>query len=246
MLARTERVGGREAGVSVRYAIYLAPPADSALWAFGSAIIGYDAGTGADLDPPDLCGFDAATWHDLTAEPRRYGFHGTLKAPFRLAEGVTEDDLFSAAAKLAQGHHAFELSSLDVQGLGSFIAIVPGRPVPALMDLAADAVVHLDHLRAPLSPEEVARRRPDSLSHRQRELLGLYGYPYVLDEFRFHMTLTGPLPPDVQPHALNALCDAYAASAAPLPVEVADIAVYRQDASGGRFRILHRAPLRRV
>lgn len=230
--------------MSVRYAIYLAPPGDGPLWAFGSSIIGYDAETGAELVAPDLSGFDLATWHDLTAEPRRYGFHGTLKAPFRLAEGRSEADLVAAVAALAQGHHVFELAALEVQALGSFIAIVPACPVPALLDLAADAVRELDAFRAPLSDAEIARRRPERLSQRQRELLDLYGYPYVLEEFRFHMTLTGPLPEEVQPHALNALCAAYAASPAHRPVAVADIALYRQDRPDARFRLRHRLPLR--
>lgn len=232
--------------MSVRYAIYLAPPADTPLWAFGSSIIGYDAEMGVELVPPDLSGFDPVTWHELTAEPRRYGFHGTLKAPFRLADGKDEAALVTAVEALAHGHHVFELAGLEVQALGSFIAIVPGRPVPALLDLAADAVRELEPFRAPLSEAEVARRRPERLSQHQRELLEIYGYPYVLDEFRFHMTLTGSLAEDVRPHALNALSDAFAAANANLPVTVSDIAIYRQDEPSARFRLRHRAPLRPV
>ncbi len=79
----------QEPAVSVRYAVYLAPPCDSVLWRFGSAVVGYDADSGLDCPPPDLAGFAPEDWHVLTEEPRRYGFHGTLKAPFRLAEAWT-------------------------------------------------------------------------------------------------------------------------------------------------------------
>ncbi|MFG1464037.1 DUF1045 domain-containing protein [Xanthobacter sp. DSM 24535] len=229
--------------MSPRYAVYLAPPADGALWAFGSTVIGYDAASGADLLPPSLAGFDAETWHALTGEPRRYGFHGTLKAPFRLAEGLDEADLFAAVAAFAAGYRPFELPPLDVQALGAFVALVPTVPVPALLDLAACAVVELDPMRAPLTPEEVARRRPDRLSARQMAYLERHGYPYVLEEFRFHMTLTGALDEPTCAHALNSLNEAYAASGAHLPVRIDDIAIYRQSEAGQCFRILHRAPL---
>ncbi|MEW6123692.1 MAG: DUF1045 domain-containing protein [Pseudomonadota bacterium] len=230
--------------MTARYAIYLAPPPDSFLWSFGSRVIGYDAATGEDLCAPDLSGFDAETWRDLTAEPRRYGFHGTLKAPFRLADGLAEPDLIAGVDAFAGGHHAFELAGLEVAALGSFVALTPGLPLPALTALADEAVAELDRLRAPLTPAEIARRRPDDLSARQRDHLERYGYPYVFEDFRFHMTLTGPLSEDQRPHAFNALCDAYAVASAHLPVAISDLCVFRQAEPGGRFRILHRAPLR--
>ncbi|MEP9366435.1 DUF1045 domain-containing protein [Xanthobacter sp. VNH20] len=229
--------------MSPRYAIYLAPPGDSALWSFGSGVLGYDALTGAELAPPALAGFDDETWHGLTQDPRRYGFHGTLKAPFRLAEDLDEADLFAAVAAFATGYRPFELPPLEVQALGAFVALVPTTPVPALLDLAACAVVELDGLRAPLTAQEVARRRPERLSARQLEHLQRYGYPYVLEDFRFHMTLTDALDEPTCAHAVNALCEAYAASGAHLPVLIEDIAIYRQSEAGERFRILHRAPL---
>lgn len=232
--------------MSVRYAVYLAPPAESFLWAFGSSIVGYDAVTGETLPPPHLAGFDGETWHALTAEPRRYGFHGTLKAPFRLAEGRSQDDLLDAVADLARQHHAFELGALEVREIGSFIALVPPSPAPALSDLAERAVLELDGFRAPLNGGEIARRRPDALSQRQRDYLDRYGYPYVLEEFRFHMTLTGPLEDGVRSHALNSLSEAFLASGAAMPLEVGDIAVYRQDSRDVPFRVVSRAPLRRV
>lgn len=229
--------------MTARYAVYLAPPPDSFLWSFGSRVIGYDAATGGDAVPPDLSGFDAETWRDLTAEPRRYGFHGTLKAPFRLAEGRGEADLIGAVDQLAGGHHAFELAGLEVRALGSFIALVPAIPIPALAALAESAVTELDGLRAPLTPAEMARRRPEALSARQRDHLERYGYPYVFEDFRFHMTLTGPLKEGARSHAFNALTDACAVASAHLPVDISDVCLFRQEGPDARFRIVHRAAL---
>lgn len=226
-----------------RYAVYYAPPEDGALWAFGSAVVGYDAALGVDLLAPDLAGFDGEAWHALTEEPRRYGFHGTLKPPFRLAEGVGEGDLLAAVETLAAGHHGFELPPLVVCEIGNFIALVPSAPAPALTDLADRLVVELDPFRAQLTPEEVARRRPERLSARQRAYLDRHGYPYVLEEFRFHMTLSGPLEEEQRAHALNALRDAFVACGAGLPPRVEDVALFRQDVPGARFRIVARLPL---
>ncbi|WP_454914672.1 DUF1045 domain-containing protein [Xanthobacter sediminis] len=226
-----------------RYALYLAPAAESPLWRFGSAIIGYDAETGADVPPPAIAGFDPEKWHALTAEPRRYGFHGTLKAPFRLADGKTEADLDALLRDFAAEHHPFELPPLVVKAIGAFVALVPPVPVPTLEDISRCAVIELEPARAPLTAEETARRRPDRLSARQRAYLDRYGYPYVCEEFRFHMTLTGPLPDDVRAHAANALADAYAASSADAPTRIADVGLYVQAEPGGRFRLARRIPL---
>lgn len=226
-----------------RYAVYLAPPADGALWRFGSAALGYDAETGAAPAAPDIAGFDAAAWHQATAEPRRYGFHGTLKAPFRLADGAGEDDLARLMARCAAGHHAFEMPPLEVRAIGPFVALVPAVAAPKLEDLARSAVLELDGLRAPLSASEIARRKPDRLSARQLGYLEAYGYPYVLDEFRFHMTLTGPLPEPERVQALNALTAAYAASGADVPATITDMALYVQEPGVPQFRLVQRFAL---
>ncbi|UJX47585.1 DUF1045 domain-containing protein [Xanthobacter sp. YC-JY1] len=227
-----------------RYAVYLAPPADGALWRFGSAVLGYDAETGDAPAAPDIAGFDAEAWHAATAEPRRYGFHGTLKAPFRLADGASEDDLAQLMALSAAGHHAFEMPPLEVRAIGSFVALVPAVPSPKLEDLARSAVLELDGLRAPLSESEIARRKPERLSARQLGYLEAYGYPYVLDEFRFHMTLTGPLPEPERVQALNALTSAFAASGADVPATVTDMALYVEEPGARQFRLVRRFPMR--
>ena len=64
--------------MSQRYAIYFAPAADHPLWRLGSAVIGYDARSGADLARPDALPWSADQGRKWTDEPRRYGFHATL------------------------------------------------------------------------------------------------------------------------------------------------------------------------
>lgn len=161
-----------------RYAVYAVPEPGHALETAAARWLGRDPRGGA-------CAPGAAD-DDLLADARRYGFHGTLKAPFRLAEGAREADLAAAAEALAGPALPVALAVSDDLG---FPALRPAAPAPALDALAARCVRDLDRLRAPPTPDELARRKPERLSPRQRELLSRWGYPYVLDEFRFHMTL---------------------------------------------------------
>ncbi|MGW3954889.1 DUF1045 domain-containing protein [Streptomyces sp. NPDC004752] len=132
----------------------------------------------------------------ITHDARRYGFHGTLKAPFRLAPGHTVDDVATATAQLAASTARVTIPRLTISRIGRFYALTPGEDAPALHALAASVVTELDQFRAPATPEELARRKPHTLTERQRTLLTELGYPYVLDEFRFHLTLTDRVPDD--------------------------------------------------
>jgi len=232
--------------MSDRYALYVAPPAPSPLWRFGSAVLGYDAEAGRDVPQLVPEGFDAASFHALTEDPRRYGFHATLKAPFRLRDGTDEAELISALNAFALRTVSFVLPRLEVTALRrragdpGFVALVEPEPTAELLDLERACVEGFEPFRAPLTDAEVARRRPEALTERQRLYLDLFGYPYVFEEFRFHLTLTGRVPgPDVDRMAggLSRLRDANAPERA---LAVDGLALFKQ-AGGGRFRILARA-----
>ena len=79
-----------------RYAIYFVPAPDSDIYRFGAAILGYDAFSGHPLPFADGLTATFADWHDLTRDPRKYGFHATLKAPFSLASSVEEAEFVAA------------------------------------------------------------------------------------------------------------------------------------------------------
>jgi putative phosphonate metabolism protein len=179
-----------------RYAIYHAADADSALTRFGAELLGYDAHTGRELPFPDEALRLATDWRDVTADPRKYGFHGTLKAPMALATGKTEAELVAACAAFAGRQRPIPVIRPIVDSISGFIAVVPAEPVSDLQQLAADCVREFDAFRAPLTAENRARRNPAKLSERQRDYLDRWGYPYVMEEFRFHMTLTGRLDAD--------------------------------------------------
>jgi putative phosphonate metabolism protein len=193
----------------MRAAVYFSPPADHPLTVAAGRWLGRDATTGEALQQPLIDGFDPAEFAALTAEPRRYGFHATMKPPFRLAAGTTLADVETAMPVFCRGLAPILMRGLRLERLGAFFALTPVGPEKAINALAADVVQFFDRFRAPPSSEEIERRRPDRLTTRQREYLQRWGYPYVLDEFRFHMTLTGPVPTERQERMARALSDAF-------------------------------------
>lgn len=227
-----------------RYAIYAAPRPDEALWRFGSGIIGYDADSGRPQPALAPAGFVGDDWQALTAEPRRYGFHATLKAPFHLAEGRSEDALQQDVHAFCERHNSLPAFTLKLARLGNFFALVPAVENPGLQSLAAAVVEAFEPFRASLSADDVARRSPDMLPARERDYLLRYGYPYVFDAFRFHMTLTGRVKDELQDMVSKALAAAYDA----LPPEsfrLADLVLFRQERRDGQFTILSRHALKR-
>ena len=227
--------------MSSRYAIYFAPTRSAGLWAFASSLIGYDADTGASVPFPADLPCDVPDWRRLTEEPRRYGFHGTLKAPFHLAEGATEGGLLRAADGFASANFTFEVPRMQVSTIGSFVALVPAAPCRQLADLAAASVRALEPWRAPLTPADRERRLAAPLTGRQVRHLDLWGYPFVFEDFRFHMTLTGPLPDRLREPVRAYLERRWEAVAGALAIDA--ISVFAQPDPGSRFRVLARCPL---
>ncbi|MGH6913114.1 MAG: DUF1045 domain-containing protein [Geminicoccales bacterium] len=202
----------------MRSAIYFAPAPGSALEAFGCIWLGRTL-DGATLAQPAIDGIEPARLAAITASPRHYGFHGTLKAPFALAAGIPRDALDEAAAAFEAERQRFEIS-LQLGSLGGFIALLPAGPFAVLDTLAADCVEAFDRFRAPLTGAEIARRRASGLSPRQDAHLLRYGYPYVLDDFRFHMTLTERLHAPERDHVLAVLSErAQEVCAKPLAID---------------------------
>jgi hypothetical protein len=178
---------------------------------------------------------------DLTAEPRRYGFHGTIRAPFRPGEGITPRMIADRVAALAEGLAPVRCDSLQLVNLHGFLALVPTGCDAALIALGAHVVEGTNDLRAPLSEAEIARRQPERLTPRQRDLLAEWGYAGVMEEFRFHLTLTGRLPED-QAQALCPVLAAHFAPVLPQPFEIQDLCLFGED-EAARFHLLHRFAL---
>jgi len=230
-----------------RVAVYAAPgsgkdPYGARLLESAEAWLGR-AADGRPMRPATPRGWNRETIDALTVDARRYGFHGTLKAPFRLPQDRSLADLDEAVARFAAGHADVLIPRLALTRLGSFYALTPGVAATPLHQLADEVVTGLEEFRAPLSPEELARRRPERLSHRQRELLTAWGYPYVLDEFRFHLTVTDSIPDDRAAEVGSVLRDWFAESL-DRDIAVDVLAVFVESQPGAPFELHGTHPLR--
>ncbi len=221
-----------------RYAIYYAPP-HAADWSrFGASWLGWDMEAGTEVAHPAIDGLDVAA---ITATPRKYGLHATMKPPMRLAEGASRAELEAACAALAASRPPVTLDGLHLARLGRFLALRPSGDEGALVALAAACVRDLDAFRAPAPKAELARRRAAGLSPEQERNLTDWGYPYVMDQFRFHITLTGKLPKGQLPAVAEALQEQLI-PLLPTPFVISDLALMGED-TDGRFHLLHRYAL---
>ena len=226
-----------------RYAIYYAPAPGSGLDRFGAQLLGYDAFTGGDLSFPDGMLQMSPDWRELTRDPRKYGFHATLKAPLSLAPGKTEAELLAACEAFAVTPRAIPVIRPVVGSISGFIAVIPAEPSAELIRLAADCTREFDPFRAPLGAEDRARRNPSQLTPQQREHLDRWGYPYVMEDFRFHMTLTGRLDTERREAVLTMLRSRFSTIGLTM-LAIDSIAVFRQENADSRFRIVNRWKLR--
>lgn len=167
-----------------RYAIYLVP--DGPWGDFGARWLGWDLRRGEECQTnrPE---------HIPLGRAAHYGFHATIKPPFALAEGQSLQALQSETTELAQRHRRIE-TPISVLPLGRFLALGAQAQSNAMSELAADTVVALDRFRAPMSAAEFEKRAHPGLNDTQRAHLSRWGYAHVLDQFRFHLTLTGRMP----------------------------------------------------
>lgn len=221
----------------LRYAIFYTPP-PGVLADFCASWLGWSSDTGQHVPHPEGTGADIGT---LTEVPRKYGFHGTLKAPFRLADGRNVDELSEALAAYAAAQPPLMLEQMALQHHHGFLALRPNGDVTALRALAADIVQHFDGFRAPATAAEMARRRQSGLSARQDQNLINWGYPYVLDDFHFHLTLSGRLDQTAGRATIKVL-ERLLTPLLPQPFPIDHLTLLGQDRDGF-FHVLHRYAL---
>ncbi len=215
-----------------RYAIYDLP--DGPLGDFGARWLGWDArrGQNAPLHDPAFAA--------LVARPATYGLHATLKPPFALAPGLTPEALQMAVADLAARTAPALVPGLDLVRLGRFLALVAAGDASGIDRIAAACVTELDAFRAPLTPAERARKLAPQMSDAKVRLLERWGYPHVLEAFRYHITLTGKADRATLESAKAALARHLPRLTSPFALDALTLLGERPD---GRFEAIARYPL---
>lgn len=220
-----------------RYAIfYTAAPGPFA--EFGAAWLGWDSAAAHHVTHPALPGLDVK---GLTKRPRKYGFHATLKAPFHLAKEQTDAALLAAVKEFASIHAPVPLGELEISKTHGFVALRPSAAPTELRRFAATVVTEFDRFRAPMNDEDIARRRKARLTPRQDQQMLDWGYPFVFEDFNFHMTLTGSLK-RAEMETVLPLIKTLVAPSIPPQVAIDAITLMGQDGDG-LFHQIHRASL---
>ncbi|TDK35521.1 DUF1045 domain-containing protein [Rhizobium deserti] len=226
----------------MRYALYFSPARDHALTMAAARWLGRDAFTGETFPVPQLADLPADTVASMTADPRRYGFHATIKAPFELRQDRTEAELIAALEDFAGKMPSFDIPNVVVGQLGRFFALIPNQVYPDLQRFAASVVEAFEPFRAPLSEADIARRKPERLTVSERANLDRWGYPHVMDDFRFHMTLTGQVEPDLAPAMRRALDQCFA-EFSDRPLSIDGLALFIEPSRGEPFTVHRWLPL---
>ncbi len=219
-----------------RYAIYCT--FDGNLGAKGAAWLGWDVGNGINVNQPQISNLDLG---QVTRKPRKYGFHATIKAPFRLVERTTEQQLKSAFSELCATLQPAPSDGLQIAQIGRFLALILIGDDTSVKDLAQQVVEALDPFRAPLTDADIARRAPSRLSDQQRYNLNKWGYPHVMSDYRFHVTLTGSLKAD-ELYSAKKAAQAYFSEVLTKPFTIAYLTL-AGERSDGMFCEIMRLPL---
>ena len=240
-----ERLMTVRAAAGPRYAVYLCPDPRGPAGRAAAEWLGRCAERDASLPQPFVPGLSAALLASLTEEPRRYGFHATLKAPFRLTDGVSRKALAHEIRAIAAEHAAFEVAPLAPRLVRGFLALVPDGDDGAASALATQCVLQLDRFRAPATSDEIRARLREGLTPRQHGLLVRWGHAHVMDEFRLQYPLTGQVSIFGEEVA-ERLAATAAEHFAPVMHElrrIDRIALFEQTVPGAAFRIVEMAPL---
>jgi putative phosphonate metabolism protein len=227
-----------------RYAIYYLPERDTALWEFGCNVLGYDAERGVEVTQLVPAGFGEAEWREVTAAPRRYGFHATMKAPIALRDGATEAGLLAAFREFAASEDAFTAEPPKIALHGNYVTLLLSVPDQRVQALGDACVRSLDGFRAPPSEKEKQRRLAGGLSESQSAHLEQWGYPYVFSDFVFHMSLAGPVPEGRSQAAFEGLARLYADEVGDESLVFSSLAIFAEPEPGAPFVVAERAKLR--
>ncbi|NRQ15739.1 DUF1045 domain-containing protein [Ensifer sesbaniae] len=229
----------------MRYAICFTPPMADPLSAVAASWLGRNVYSGEPTELPSVAGLSSADIAYHTAVPRRFGFHAMMMSPFRLHPDMTESQLLKALMHFAGAQTPFETDRLEVARIGRCLGLMPQVPSTAMHLLAANVVQEFNAFRAPLSEDEIERSDPDRLTAPQFSNLHRWGAPHVMDEYRFHMLLTGPLAPDALRQVEAPLRDLFEPHLA-TPLAIGSLALFVEPETGAPLRVHSQHPLGKI
>lgn len=222
----------------MRYAIYYTPDAAHPLTQTAARWLGRDAFEGAELSRGSVHGLDTATVERWTDDARRYGFHATIMAPFQPVPETSHAAVIAALEGFAARTAPVLIPRAIVRRHHGFFALVPAEPHEGLTALETATRAAFDALRTPPTEADVLKRAASGLTDRQIAYLRRHGYPYVLEYYAFHMTLTGRVPDALAP-VFEAELKARFAADDGQPLLVDRLALFVEPEPGAPFTVAH-------
>lgn len=229
----------------MRYAICFTPPASDPLSVAAASWLGRSVYSGEPVELPAVAGLSVSEIAFHTAVPRRFGFHAMVMAPFRLAECMDEAQLLNSLMHFSGAETPLEIERMEVARVSQCLGLIPQASSVAIQLLAARVVQAFDRFRAPLGEDEIERSDPDRLTAPQFANLHRWGDPFVMDEYRFHMKLTGPLDAAGERRfdaTLRALFEPHLAA----PLIIDSLALFTEPDEGAPMRVHSQHPLGKV
>jgi putative phosphonate metabolism protein len=231
-----------------RYAVYFSPEPGSPLDEFGRHWLGREETTTTKqrLTLPVVPGVPTERVRALTESTWRYGFHGTLKPPFELNPASSREALLAAAGIFAKSLAPVELPPMELAVIGKFIALTPAASSAGLESLAAQCVRAFEGFRVPLTAEQTANYMRNKLTVHQTQMLEHWGYPYVMEEFRFHISLTDRIDDANERNAMMKAVQTSVGKVVNTPIVVRDLSVFHQVERDQPMTVLERIPFGRL
>jgi hypothetical protein len=223
----------------MRFALYFIPGPGNLL-NLATSWLGYDIITGRAAKRPQTLMDLVPNIDKLTAIPSRYGLHATLKAPFSLAIGNMPVHLRDAVQDFCKTRQPLALPGLALKEMNSFVCLVPMEDTDKLTRLAESVVREFDRFRAPLGENERQRRMAKNLTAPEQLHLDQWGYPYVMENFRFHISLTGPLADTSARQEIRRLLEVFLHPALCLPLQIDALCLVREREPGVPFELVAR------
>ena len=179
-----------------RYAIYYAPPKESSLEEFGRYWFGWDPLNAKLINNKQrinyLNRFGIKNLKNIDKNvliAKKYGFHGTLIPPFKLNKNYSTNKLFKKTDEIAKKFKKFKFYKFKLKKINNFYAFVQNKKNSNINKISNRLVKELFKFRSPLTKKEIDKRNPSKLSKLQLNILHKWGYPYLMSEFKFHMTI---------------------------------------------------------
>jgi len=226
-----------------RYALSYVPEQGSPLADFGRSWLGRDIDTAEQHEQPEIEGISKARLQELTHWRRSDGLHGVLKPPFQLNEGSSFNGLMDTAHLFAKFLDKVEIPQLEVNIIGKFIALTP---TIASRQLAGACVRVFEGYRQPIRIDMDQRYRHDKLTVYQKRMLKHWGYPYVMEEFRFFIPLTDRIEDDEERERVTAAITKLSKPVIKQPLSIRELTVIGQISRQDPMRIVTRIPFGRA